>query len=264
MRKAAKILNVILLAFFVSAFSFAFLTLDVSANDASKSNSETGYKVIIEDDAEVLTDAQIQSLIDKMYSLTEYGNVALKTIDYNDKSSSAAYSENYYYSKFGNSSGVVLLIDFYYRNIIISSDGEMYKTITKATANTITDNVYTFASGRDYFGCASEAFSQVLTKMQGKSIAEPMKHINNILIALIAALVINFIIVSRKAKLRKAKFYQIVESAKYCSLRSTEPQGVFLKTTKEYKPLSKGSGGFGGFGGGGGGGFGGGSGGHRF
>lgn len=87
------------------------------------------------------------------------------------------------------------MIDMDNRNIWIHSNGAIYRTITKSYADTITDNVYTYASAQDYYGCASEAYTQMATLLAGRRIAQPMKYISNALLALIIALLINYFVV---------------------------------------------------------------------
>lgn len=67
------------------------------------------------------------------------------------------------------------------RNIWIHSNGGIYRIITSSYADTITDNVYQYATKRDYYGCCYEAFTEMLTLLQGNRIAQPMKYISNAL-----------------------------------------------------------------------------------
>lgn len=49
-------------------------------------NDETGYRVVIEDDAGLLTDDEKSRLAETMKDITPYGDVAFKSIDYNSYS----------------------------------------------------------------------------------------------------------------------------------------------------------------------------------
>ena len=53
------------------------------------------------------------------------------------------------------------------RNIWIHSNGAINRTINKAYAETITDNVYTYASDADYYICAMKVYEQEYTLLQG-------------------------------------------------------------------------------------------------
>lgn len=157
-------------------------------------NENTGYPVLVEDDADLLTDEEEDDLAELMKGITEYGGVALKTIDYNSQSTQS-YIRDYYADTFGQGSGTVFLIDMDNRNIWIHSNGRIYRVITRSYADTITDNVYKYASDADYYGCCHEAFSEMLTLLRGNRIAQPMKYISNILLSVIIALFIMYFVV---------------------------------------------------------------------
>lgn len=154
-------------------------------------NPETGYKVLLEDDAQLLSPENRTQLATEMQQITAYGNVAFKSISYNSYSASF-YAGDFYHDAFGQSSGALFLIDMDNREIYIFSDGAVYKTITASYANTITDNVYSYASRGDYYGCASNAYQQIHSLLNGRKIVQPMKYINNALLALIFAALINY------------------------------------------------------------------------
>ena len=154
-------------------------------------NPDTGYQTVIEDDAELLSEEEEAALQELLEEITAYGNVAFKTID-NNYMSTENYARSYYKDMFGTASGTLFLIDMDNRIIWIHSDGAVYKVITTAYANTITDNVYRYASDEEYFVCAQKAFEQMLSLLQGQKIAQPMKYISNGLLAIILALLLNY------------------------------------------------------------------------
>ena len=214
-------------------------------------NSDTGYKVIIEDDANLLSNDEERSLADSMEKLTKYGNIAFKSIRKNGYGSTSKYAEKYYHKTFGKESGTVFLIDMSQRIIYIFSDGQNYKTITKAKAETITDNVYKHASNKDYFECADEAYSQMYTVLEGGKIAEPMKYISNALIAVMLALFTNFVIFKIATKNKAASVNdQIKECAFSCT--HTNPSVRQIGEHRIYSPVRSSSSSGGSSGGGGG------------
>lgn len=229
-------------------------------------NPDTGFLAVLEDDAGLLTEEQLMELAEEMEDITAYGNVAFKTIDVNG-ASTESYARSFYQNRFGTDSGTLFLIDMDNRNIWIHSDGAVYQVITTANANTITDNVYRYASRGDYYGCASEAFRQINALLQGQRIARPMKYISNALLAVILALLINYGLVLRFTGLRKPKEGEILGSI-HRKFSFTKPRAVHTHQTKTYDPVSSGggSGGGGGHSSGGGGGHSssGGGGGHSF
>ena len=228
-------------------------------------NSETGYSVIIEDDASLLSNDEKSQLAETMKDITPYGDVAFKSIDYNPYSTSS-FVEKYYHSLFGTGSGTVFLIDMDNRNIWIYSDGSIYSTITTAYANVITDNVYTYASDKDYFTCANKAFIQEAALLQGRRISQPMKYISNALLAIAIAILINYFIVRQTSRVRKASDNEIVNGV-FANNAFNNVSVNFIRQTRTYSPRSSSSSGSSGGhsgGGGGGGGHSGGGGGHSF
>ena len=228
-------------------------------------NSETGYSVIIEDDASLLSNDEKSQLAETMKDITPYGDVAFKSIDYNPYSTSS-FVEKYYHSLFGTGSGTVFLIDMDNRNIWIYSDGSIYSTITTAYANVITDNVYAYASDKDYFTCANKAFIQEAALLQGRRISQPMKYISNALLAIAIAILINYFIVRQTSRVRKASDNEIVNGV-FANNAFNNVSVNFIRQTRTYSPRSSSSSGSSGGhsgGGGGGGGHSGGGGGHSF
>ena len=153
----------------------------------------------------------------------------------------------------------------YNRNIWIYSDGSIYSTITTAYANVITDNVYTYASDKDYFTCANKAFIQEAALLHGRRISQPMKYISNALLAIAIAILINYFIVRQTSRVRKASDNEIVNGV-FANNAFNNVSVNFIRQTRTYSPRSSSSSGSSGghSGGGGGGGHSGGGGGHSF
>ncbi len=250
--------------FFLSLFLVLFLLIPevrVLADNTSK--------LVIEDDAELLSEEEEEKLRRVMKPILEYGCVGFKSIKRNNRSVSA-FAEDWYLETFGKTDGVLFLIDMDNREIYIYSGNSVYRTITKSRADTITDNVYRYASRNQYYECAAEAYREIFTLLEGGRIAQPMKYISNALLALIIAFLINFIIVRNVTKLKAPKEKEILEGARVY-FDASQGTAEFTHTTRKYDPIQTSSGGGsgrsggGGFsGGGGGGGFSGGGGGHKF
>lgn len=226
-------------------------------------NPETGYRVVIEDDAELLTSSERNDLAAVMEEITEYGNVAFKTIDENNYSTDF-YADKFYHNTFDKDSGVLFLIDMDNRNIWIFSDGRIYKTVTKSYADTVTDNVYRYASRAEYYTCAEQVFEQITSLLRGQKIAQPMKYISNFLLAASLALLINFVVMNAMTKVKRPGKEELLKSVEK-KFSSTKAEATFINKTKVYDPVSdSSSGGGGGGSSGGGGGSSGGGGGHSF
>ena len=250
MRKICKIL----------LFVFCILLFSTNAGMTLKADGQ----IIIEDEEDLLSDAEEKALLEHMEPISEYGGVAFVTVSqYGDTS---VYAKNQYREYFGKSSGFLFLIDMGRRNIWIFSDGTIYKTINKAYANTITDNVYRYATRGEYYECAASVYDQAKILLEGGHIAQPMKHISNALIALVCALLLNFVLLLIQ---RKEKYVPVKEIA--AAMTTAAAVSILSKKkTKSKRHLhvesdsSSGGGYSGGGGGGGGGGSSGGGGGHSF
>lgn len=230
-------------------------------------NPKTNYRSLLSDDAQLLDEEEEQELAARMQGITAYGNVIFKTTD-SGVWDTASYAGEYYREKIGTDSGMLLLIDMENRMIWIHCDGAVYQVITKSYANTITDNVYRYASDGDYYKCASQAYGQALALLEGNRIAQPMKYISNALLAVILALLLNYALVCFFTGKRKPGRRELLGNAGNY-FRYTEPKAFFVRETRTYHPISSGGsdssgGSSGGGGGSSGGSSSGGGGGHRF
>lgn len=227
-------------------------------------NPDTGYQVVIEDDAELLMDYEREELAEVMKEITVWGNVVFKTIDDNP-TSTGLFAERYYHELFDKNSGTLFLIDMDNRNIWIFSDGAVYRTVTQSYADTVTDNVYRYASREEYYECAAKVFEQITSLLKGQRIAQPMKYISNFLLAATLALLFNFVFVLSVTKIRRPRQDELLRTVQK-RFTSTKVNATFTHKSKTYSPQSSGSsgGGGGGHSGGGGGGHSGGGGGHSF
>jgi len=207
----------------------------VSAFESDAKEINTNYQVIIEDGADLLTKEQETSLYKVMENITEYGNVAFVSVAENS-SSAETFARRFYQEKFGTDSGTVFLIDMDNRMIWIHSDGAIYKVVTTSYANTITDNVYRYASREEYYECAKETFNQIHALLEGDRIAQPMKYISNALLALILAFFINFGVVSYFARLKRPSDTQLLRNMER-RFTYTKPIANFTHKTKVYDPI---------------------------
>ena len=147
--------------------------------------------------------------------------------------------------------------------IYIKNNGAVSKIITNAYSNTITDNIYRYASDGDYYGCASAAFSQIYTVLRGGKIAQPMRYISAALLALVIGFLINYLFLRAVTSPNKAGQGEIIDAAKVDFILRN-PDAQYSHETKVYDPVRSSGGGGGGSRGGGGGSSGGSGGGHGF
>lgn len=238
-----------------------FVTVPVKASEASCSlieedkdyllykNDNSGYEMMIDDAADLLTAEEEEQLIPYMAKCSDAGFVLLVTTENNSFGDPDKYADDYFWSRIPNESGVLFLIDMDTRKLLFYGSGRYEKTLGKNTLNIICDNVYKYASNGDYYGCAKEAFSEVSDILDGKRIAAPMKYISNACLAILLALIFNYFIARTVSKAAKPSASDVIRSI-YSRFEFSNPNVVFLNETRTYSPRSSGSGGGGGGGGG--------------
>ena len=227
-------------------------------------HADNDYSLIINDEEDLLTASEEESLKHEMEKILPYGNAAFVTVSQYDDTD--VYTKNTYRELFGTESGILFVIDMGRRNIWIFCDGAIYRTINKSYSYTITDNAYRYASNGDYYDCAEIVFEQSYTLLEGGRISQPMKYISNVFIALVIALLVNFSVLLHQRG-------SDVDSSETIVAAMTSAVGVNIlskQITKSQKHVhvessdDGGSYGGGSSGGGGGGGSSGGGGGHSF
>lgn len=226
----------------LASIIFALLIpINCFADNADYRNTDTGYSIVIEDDADLLTASEEKRLLAVMEPITEYSNVAFHTTDYDSYSTVEAYAGKYLNNLFGRGAdATVFIIDMDKRKVCVYSDGATLNIVTRDYADTITDNIYSYASSGDYYSAAVEVFSQIDTLLKGGKIAQPMKYICNFLLAIIFAIFVNYFIVTQSSKAKKATNAELLIYAdkKY----SNSPATAYLTyTSKVYNPPSSSS-----------------------
>ncbi len=238
-----------------------------AADDFTETNAETGYTLVIHDEAGLLDSAEIPEVTEAMRGITAYANVGFLTYPSggNDTKASATKAQRWGDSVFGSGTRfTVFIIDMRTRHLDIYASRPLAGVLTAAEENSIADNVYKYASNRQYAKCAAETFLQIEKVLKGEKIATPMKYISNALLALIAAILTAYLLISGWARKEQAvSMPAIVKGA--AAGAATVVLGSKLKKVVHHESSSGGHGGHGGGGGfGGGGGGGGSSGGHGF
>lgn len=230
-------------------------TTPVSAA-VNKTNSETDYEMIIDDQAGYFTADEISDLTDLMIQITDYCNIAVVTTESHSYSSTKKLASSYFDDNFGiHATGSVFVIDRKLNEIYLYTAGPTQKTISASRATSITDNTYIYATkdyGRDYYQCSYKTMEQVLTLLEGGRIAEPMRYICSALLAIILALLFNYFIVMFCSRSRKESTKAILNGT-FSDVKITNAKPVFIRQSKHYSPVSSGSSGGSNSGGGGGG-----------
>lgn len=234
-----------------SSYSNTYNTTQSENNNFTAYNNKTSdYQLIIEDDANLLTESEEKSLKEVMGKCTEYGNIIFKSINSNNTTADR-YAQSYYNGRYGQQSGTLFLIDMDNRKVYIFSNGNNYTKITNEKAETITDNIYKLATKKEYYECAKQAYAQILTVLEGGKIAEPMKYISNAVLAVMISLFINFAIFKLATNNSKASNNEQIKECER-SFEHTTPVATKTGSHREYSPVSDSSSSGGSSGGGGG------------
>ena len=248
-----------LLALLIALLPWAF----ASGEQVSETNADTGYSLVIEDNGGLIDAAEIAGVQDSMRPILEYANAGFLTYGASgDSTNSATKAQKWGDRTFGSGTRfTVFIIDMNTRHLDIYASRPLSGILTAAEENSIADNIYKLASQEDYDGCARQAFLQIGRVLQGEKIATPMKYISNGLLAVIAAMLAAYLLISGWArKEQEVSMPAVVKAAGVGA--ATMVVANRLKKVVHHESRGGGSGGGGGgFGGGGGGGS---SGGHGF
>jgi uncharacterized protein len=221
-------------------------------------NEETGFTAVIDDSAELLDTAEYDSVTESMKGITAYCNAGFYTCGDGSTEYVMNKAEKWGRSTFPGAEFTMFIIDMSTRQLAVGSTDGIRKVITQDKAYTITDNVYAYASRKEYARCAETAFNQMLRALKGEKVSGAMKYISNALLALLAAILLAYLVISARMETEvKVSLPEIITA--------TAGAGAVIagkRLVRKVRHQSSGGGshggGFGG-GGGGGGGFGGGS-----
>ena len=267
-----RMISSVLLVLVVFAACFAGLRITSRAAE-----NGSGYRVVVEDGADLFSDSEEARLISELAKNAEFGNMAVITLpEGNSYGSAQNAAERITWELFQDVDGATFVIDMETRYLYLYTYGSLMKIISVSDCDSITDNIYRQASRGDYYGCASEAMAQVYKLVTGHQIARPMMIVLTVLMSLFLGAFVMYLIMKSTMKIPKASSYELSAAADTAFLGG-QVQAVKGLTTTVYSPVPKadfsssggssgggGGGGGGGFsgggGGGGGGGFGGGGG----
>lgn len=249
----------------VLALILALVPFAWAAGEQRETNAETGYTLVINDEAELIAQAELADVLSAMRDVTQYANVGFLTVpEGGRRGNSATKAQEWGDSVFGYGTRfTVFIIDMAERHLDIYASKPLSGTLTAAEENSIADNVYRAASNGRYARCAQDAFLQIAGVLRGEKLATPMKYISNAMLALIAAILAAYLLIGGWAR----KEQEITMPAVVKGAAAGAATLIVANTLKKVVHHESSSGGRGGGfsgGGGGGGGGGGSSGGHGF
>lgn len=200
-------------------------------------NNETGYKALIIDEDMLLTEHERTELIEDMKALTAYGNVAFwTTAEYHSNEIEQARQKRK--ELFGMDSGAIFVINMKIRKLTIQSYGLINQYLTDSKARSITDNVKSYATNKQYYLAARNAFAQMYDVVRGEVIPEPMKYTSYAVLALLVGMlaVLTFTL-SKYANPLIEDTKQIADSAEPREHACSEVKVTHLATDKKYGAL---------------------------
>lgn len=205
---------------------------------------ETGYKAVIDDQAELLTAKEELDLQPLLTELTKTSNIAVYTVDSVTNMQDYERAKNERISLFSAEDSAVFMIDMYLRRIYIGRKGNMEAIFTDAVSNNITNNIAKYATKSDYGECFRIGLSQMLDRVNsgGANTPKPMKYLSNAVISVMLALLGAFTV----AVLTSSTYSRKKTFASYEGVVVSNVKQRVTGQSKKYSPLPKGNGGGGG------------------
>ena len=197
-----NILLVVSVVVLIAPFVRDGIVSAISSKAPKDGEVSQSFRIEINDGAGLLRDDEEDALREELAAVAKHYNVAFVSTKESTGLNARERADLLLSDLFADSHGILLLIDMYNREIYIRA-GDSVKHLTVAKCETITDNVYTYASAGDYYQCASKAFAQIARIVEGKSIPEVMKHMSNALLAFSAGFFAAFIIANAKTRIKR-------------------------------------------------------------
>lgn len=222
-----------------------------SQSDAEYTNPETGFQVLIVDELDLIDSEEEASLVKDMEPITKYGHAILWTTEEyaGDEIDQARTMRRDLYEY---DSACIFAINMNIRKITIQSYGTIDKAVSASTARSITDNVKYYATNRNYYSCAKNAYEQIFSVLEGERIAEPMKIVSYAVIAVMLGVIITLCVAFSQRCNPLRRPYRLAQVTGEGMVVSSPIGATLIK--RETIHVSSGGGGGGGCGGGGGGG----------
>ena len=165
------------------------------------------------DFADLFTDEEEQQLYTKITNyINEYNlDLAVVTIDENNKTPREYADDFYDYNDFNQQGGILFLIDMDNRKIYMSTTGQAIKMYNDYRINTVLDEVYTYMSDEEYYEGTSNYIDKIsdyakkgvpTSNNEEKSLTSSI--FMSLLIGLIGTAIIMAILIFKNKMVRKA------------------------------------------------------------
>lgn len=202
-------------------------------------NPSTGYQAIIMDERNTLSEEDKEELLQIMEPVTRYGQAVYKTVTSSGTFGANKYAEIQYGASISADSGVLVLLDLGSGTFKVRCGGKMERIIDKKLAKTIsTSATNAFAQNGQAITPPKYAFEQVSARVEQARKALPVKYACNAMLALIIAMLINFVLVERLSQMQKTSEQELMDNVIGYS-RHGEVLIEYLTRTETYHPRSK-------------------------
>ena len=173
------------------------LLVPVFAAAETRTNETTGFKAVLDDSGSLLDAAQYDGVWSAMMPITEHCNVGFYTYGGESREYVANKATDWARKTFGKTCAL-FIIDMATRQLAVWSTDDVLNTLSQAKTYTITDNIYPYASRKQYAACAESAFNQINKVLKGEKVTGPMRYISNGLLALLGAILLAYLFISAR------------------------------------------------------------------
>ena len=159
----------------------------ITENGLTWKNSKTGFRVVIEDDIDLLTSSEERRLLEDMSPMTEYGSIAFWSTR-GEASEVRTKADEKLDALFGEESASLVVINKALPQLSIQSRGSLARMIPAAKADGIVSRGKTDLSGGLYYDAASGTFSRMNAQIQSAKTASHVRVIIVLCVSLVIGL----------------------------------------------------------------------------
>ncbi len=159
----------------------------ITENGLTWKNSKTGFRVVIEDELDLLTAAEERKILDNMIPLTEFGSVAFWSTR-EESADVQTQAEEKRRAFFGEESSCIVVINKAYQQLSIQSRGQLAKVITSTRAGRIASSCSADLTRGQTYNAVSETFSQIGTLTGSSKTAAHLRVFCNLFLSLMIGL----------------------------------------------------------------------------
>lgn len=202
-------------------------------------NPTTGHRAVIIDELGSLSAEEAIELLQAMEPITKYGDAVYKTTVSSGAFDPEKYMDIQYGVTMSGATGVLVLLDAGNNSFKVRCGGKWETMINRKQAESIaTIALNGYRENEQAVTVPQTAFNQVYARLEQARKARPVKYVCNAMLALILAMLINFVLVDKLSRMQKTSDQELLENAAgYC--RHGEVMIEYLTRTETYSPQTK-------------------------